>query len=437
MARVRYKRNPEKTKAMVVWVAMPRSRAAQCDIVRAIAHRQRSVKLGVRNVACRYSMLSNPPLSLYIHIPWCLRKCPYCDFNSHGQPTALPEADYVTALLADLDRELARVPGRPIETVFIGGGTPSLFSPEAIDRLLNGLGDRATFSADAEITLEANPGTVEVTRFKGFRAAGVNRLSIGIQSFDDAMLQALGRVHDSGDALRAVHTAREAGFDNLNLDLMFGLPNQGVEAALSDVSTAVALAPDHLSWYQLTLEPGTAFFKQPPVLPDDDITWQVQQHCQQALGAAGYRQYEVSAYARDGFRCRHNLNYWTFGDYLGIGAGAHGKFTDARTGRLTRTAKVKSPDAYLGVRPSAEPFESLDEISRDDLPLEFLMNQLRLRHGFSEADFPTRTGLPIGALEPALSACVRDGLLERSDGVIRCSDQGWHFLVDVLGRFVH
>ena len=382
-------------------------------------------------------MLSNPPLSLYIHIPWCLRKCPYCDFNSHGRPAALPEADYVTALLSDLDRELERVAERTIETVFIGGGTPSLFEPAAIDRLLRGIDARATLAGTAEITLEANPGTFEMDKFKGFRAAGINRLSIGIQSFDDRMLHALGRVHDGGEALRAVDVARAAGFDNLNLDLMFSLPDQDVDAALADVTTAIDLGPEHISWYQLTLEPGTAFFKQPPVLPDDDTAWQIQQQCQEALAFSGYRQYEVSAYARDGRQCRHNLNYWTFGDYLGIGAGAHGKITDGAGDRLLRTSKVRSPDVYLGLRVGMEPVTLEHEIGHDERPLEFLMNALRVRDGFSESDFPRRTGLPLSALEPSLSGCLGDGLLERDGGAIRCSERGWLFLTDVLGRFVH
>jgi oxygen-independent coproporphyrinogen-3 oxidase len=382
-------------------------------------------------------MLSNPPLSLYIHIPWCLRKCPYCDFNSHGRPAALPEADYVTALLSDLDRELAHAAGRTIETVFIGGGTPSLFEPASIDRLLRGVAERAPLSDTAEITLEANPGTFEMDKFKGFRAAGVNRLSIGIQSFDDRMLHALGRVHDGNEALRAVDVARAAGFDNLNLDLMFSLPNQDVDAALADVTTAIELAPEHISWYQLTLEPGTAFFKQPPVLPDDDTAWQIQQQCQQELADGGYHQYEISAYARDGRQCRHNLNYWTFGDYLGIGAGAHGKITDSASDRLLRTSKVRSPDAYLGLRTGSEPDASEHEIARDERPLEFLMNHLRVRAGFPESAFPQRTGLPLSALEPTLSDCLGESLLERDRGVIRCSERGWLFLTDVLGRFVH
>ena len=382
-------------------------------------------------------MLRTPPLSLYIHIPWCLRKCPYCDFNSHGRPTQLPEADYVTALLSDLDRELEPVGGRSIETIFIGGGTPSLFTPDSIGRLLLGINGRANVCGKAEITLEANPGTVEAEKFKGFRAAGVNRLSIGIQSFDDRLLQALGRVHDGAEARRAVSIARAAGFDNLNLDLMYALPNQSVAAALGDLATAIALTPDHLSWYQLTLEPGTAFFKQPPNLPDEHTAWEIQERGQATLHQAGYHRYEISAYAREGRQCRHNLNYWAFGDYLGIGAGAHGKITDSANGHIVRTAKVRSPDAYLGVRNSAAPAVARHEIPTDERPLEFLMNHLRVRDGFSEADFTARTGLPLSALEPGLSGCLGEGLLERDQGAIRCSVRGWDFLTDVLGRFVN
>jgi len=381
-------------------------------------------------------MLRNPPLSLYVHLPWCARKCPYCDFNSYAAPGPVPEDDYIEALFADLDRELKRVGERRFETVFIGGGTPSLFRPEGIARLLRGVRRRASLAPDAEITLEANPGTVDTTRLKGFLNAGINRLSIGVQSFNDSMLRSLGRIHDGQEALRAVQLAREAGFTNFNLDLMFGLPGQGIEEALSDVQTAMALSPSHISFYHLTLEPNTIFYKHPPAVPDEESVWRAQERCQQALRAGGYLQYEVSAYARSGFQCRHNLNYWRFGDYVGIGAGAHGKITDADNDRLIRTAKVRRPEAYFeSLRITAETGGG-EVIARKDRPLEFLMNHLRLREGFPESAFPTRTGVPLDVLETTLSDCVRDGLLTRTDGVIRCSDRGWNFLDDVLSRFL-
>ncbi|MFO1417807.1 MAG: radical SAM family heme chaperone HemW [Methylotetracoccus sp.] len=379
-----------------------------------------------------------PPaaLSLYVHIPWCVRKCPYCDFNSHASTDALPEDDYIEALLLDLDHELLRAPERRIDTIFIGGGTPSLFGADAITRLLDGIAERARLASDVEVTLEANPGTVEASRFRGYRSAGVNRLSIGVQSFDDGMLARLGRIHDGRSAAAAVDTARSSGFDEINIDLMFGLPGQSVEGALADVETALGLGPSHLSLYQLTLEANTLFGKFPPPLPEPDILWRAQLACQSALAAAGFRQYEVSAYAQAGHECRHNLNYWRFGDYLGIGAGAHGKITDQETGALVRTAKLRRPDAYVAaVRDAPGPLPGTI-VDDDDKPLEFLMNHLRLRDGFAAAAFTAGTGLPLTALEPALADCIRDGLLSDSGAVVRCTDHGWNFLEDVLGRFV-
>ncbi len=381
-------------------------------------------------------MLRTPPLSLYIHIPWCVRKCPYCDFNSYAARGGLPESEYVAALLSDLDRELEELGQRQIETVFIGGGTPSLFSPEAIDELLQGITRRTRLAPEAEITLEANPGTVDAARFRGIRAAGVNRLSIGVQSFDDALLHAIGRIHSGAEAVQAIAGAREAGFDNLNLDLMFGLPGQDSRQALADVETAIGLAPTHISFYHLTLEPNTAFYKQPPVLPDEDAVSLGQQGCQQVLAAAGYSQYEISAYARPGYACRHNLNYWRHGDYLGIGAGAHGKITDAANHRVIRTSKVKKPESYLSWVPRSPGFREEQVVAAEDRPLEFLMNQLRLREGFREAAFAECTGLAIDVLESRLSVCIRQGLLTRDGGHIRCTARGWNFLDDILQRFV-
>jgi putative oxygen-independent coproporphyrinogen III oxidase len=375
------------------------------------------------------------PLSLYIHVPWCVRKCPYCDFNSHAAESTLPERDYVAALLADLDGEAAAVRGRTVETIFIGGGTPSLFSPEAIAALLAGVRVRVAVAGDAEITLEANPGTAESGKFLGFRAAGVNRLSIGVQSFESAHLSRLGRIHGREEALKAADMAQAAGFRNFNLDLMFGLPDQTPAQALADVRTAIGLEPAHISFYQLTLEPNTVFHKYPPRLPEDDRIWAMQQDCQALLAERGYLQYEVSAYAREGFRCRHNLNYWRFGDYLGIGAGAHGKLTDA-AGTVTRTFKIKHPRHYLEARGRPERQGGREVVTVADLPFEFLMNHLRLREGFAEPAFAERTGLPLETLEPELSECLADGWLERREGRIRCTATGFDFLDNVLQRFL-
>jgi len=377
-------------------------------------------------------MLKPPPLGLYIHVPWCVRKCPYCDFNSHRFEGSLPEHDYIATLLQDLSRDARRVPGRTVESVFIGGGTPSLLSPEAIGLLLDGVRSRITLSSEAEITLEANPGTAESAKFKGFREAGVNRLSIGVQSFDDAKLTALGRIHDGRTAVEAASMAREAGFGNFNLDLMFGLPDQTVAEVERDVETAIALGPTHVSFYQLTLEPNTLFHRFPPSLPEDDDIWDIQRAGQALLAEHGYCQYEVSAYARDGFRCRHNLNYWRFGDYLGIGAGAHGKLTDPASGRVTRLWKTRHPAQYLETLGLGG--EHL--VDPDNLPFEFLMNRLRLRDGFELGSFTEGTGLEACALEPALSECLSERLLERTGSLIRCTDTGWNFLDDVLQRFL-
>ena len=381
-------------------------------------------------------MAPNLPLSLYIHIPWCVRKCPYCDFNSHRAEAGLPENEYISALLRDMEGQLGWVPGREIETIFIGGGTPSLFSAGAIHALLQGVRDRLPLASAAEITLEANPGTAESDKFRGFRQAGVNRLSIGIQSFQPEQLKALGRIHGREEALRAAQMAREAGFDNFNLDLMFGLPQQTPEQALADLQTAIDLNPTHLSLYQLTLEPNTVFHKYPPALPEDESIWAIQQAAQARLAEQGFQQYEVSAYARSGWPCRHNLNYWQFGDYLGIGAGAHGKITDMQTGTFTRTTRIKHPQHYLQASGDPARQGACEVIPREALRFEFLMNALRLRQGFDVRLFTARTGLSINALEPELSACLEDGLLERDGQKIRCSAHGFNFLDSVLQRFL-
>ena len=378
-----------------------------------------------------------PPLALYIHIPWCIRKCPYCDFNSHRAGADLPETDYVAVLLRDLDTELSGVEGRTVDTLFIGGGTPSLMAAETIDALLAGVRARIPVSADAEITLEANPGAADQARFEGYRQAGVNRLSIGIQSFDDAMLQRLGRVHDRPAALAAVAAARAAGFSNLNLDLMFGLPGQTLAGAMEDMTTALQLEPTHLSFYQLTLEPNTAFYKYPPALPDPDAAWAIQQQGQTLLAGAGFRQYEVSAWCRDDALCRHNLNYWQFGDYIGIGAGAHGKITFVDDGfRVIRTARIKHPDHYLAKTPGSPASGTRLPVPAAELPFEFLMNAWRLREGFDCTLFEARTGQPLASVESRLDGCIRAGLIEHHGDNLRCTAHGFNFLDTVLQRFL-
>ena len=375
-----------------------------------------------------------PPLSLYVHLPWCVRKCPYCDFNSHAAHGEIPEQAYVDALLRDLEHELPQVEGRTIQTIFLGGGTPSLFLPESIAHLLAGIRARVSLAPDAEITLEANPGTVDLGRFKGFRAAGINRLSIGIQSFDDEKLKALGRIHGRAEALRAAQAARAAGFDNLNLDLMFGLPGQTLEQALADVRAAIEQQPTHLSVYQLTIEPNTLFHAKPPMLPDDDAIWDMQQAILAELAAAGFKQYEVSAYARPGFECRHNLNYWQFGDYLGIGAGTHGKLT--HDGAITRTWKLKRPEDYLDKAGTTMTIGGTQTLTPDDAAFEFMLNALRLTGGFPAALFAERAGLPFSIIEPALRQAEAKGFIVRNVDTIRPTATGRRLLNDVLILFL-
>ncbi|MGZ4958502.1 MAG: radical SAM family heme chaperone HemW [Methylomonas sp.] len=375
-----------------------------------------------------------PPLSLYIHFPWCIQKCPYCDFNSHAVKAGIPEDAYVDALLADLQADLSLLAmPRTVNSIFMGGGTPSLFSPAALERLLGGIRELLPLKEDCEITLEANPGTFESTKFVAFRRLGINRLSIGIQSFNDRHLQKLGRVHSSAEAIRAVEIAQNAGFDNLNLDLMFGLPEQTEAEAFSDIKTALSLNPTHISFYQLTLEPNTFFYKFPPKLPEDDAIFAAQKTCQNLLAEHGYQQYEISAYAKAGFQCRHNRNYWQFGDYLGLGAGAHGKISRTLPHEIIRTAKSKSPEQYL-----KHPTKSNREaIPVGQLPLEFVMNQLRLKDGFRLDEYQSFTGLNPHSLEPALTQCLEQGLLLKRQERIFCSDKGWDFLDVVLEKFIH
>ncbi|MXS21071.1 radical SAM family heme chaperone HemW [Pseudomonas oryzihabitans] len=374
-----------------------------------------------------------PPLALYVHIPWCVRKCPYCDFNSHAAGPTLPETEYVDALLADLDQDLIHVHGRPLTSIFFGGGTPSLFSAEALGRLLDGVARRLSLAPDIEITLEANPGTFEQAKFVAYRGLGINRLSIGIQSFQDAKLKALGRIHGRDEAIRAADRARAAGFDNFNLDLMHGLPEQSVADALGDLDQAIALAPTHLSWYQLTMEPNTVFWSQPPELPEDDTLWDIQEAGQARLAAAGYQQYETSAYAQPGRQARHNLNYWGFGDFLGIGAGAHAKLS-APDGTLLRTWKTRLPKDYLD---PAKAFQAgAKALAPADLPFDFMMNALRLVDGVPAAWYPQRTGQSLDSLAPALTAARQAGLLAEDAQRLRPTARGQLFLNDLLQSFL-
>lgn len=377
-----------------------------------------------------------PPLALYVHVPWCLRKCPYCDFNSHAVREGVPEAAYVDVLLQDLDQELARPPDpTPFVSVFIGGGTPSLLSGEAIGRLLAGIRARAPLVADAEITLEANPGTAEARRFSAYRAAGVNRLSLGVQSLSADQLRRLGRVHGAAEAREAVQLARTAGFDNINLDLMYGLPGQDLKQAGEDLEQVLALEPAHLSYYQLTREPNTAFFADPPPLPDDDLTADMQQQGIGLLAEAGFAQYEISAYARARRRCRHNLNYWTFGDYLGIGAGAHGKRSDLGHGTVARGAKRRHPTAYLAPHNRTQLAGNRALVSEQDLPLEFAMNALRLRQGFEQALFERHTGLALARIAEPIAEATAAGLLTKDRTRITPTEQGRLFLDDLVALF--
>ncbi|WP_313055801.1 radical SAM family heme chaperone HemW [Pseudomonas lopnurensis] len=380
--------------------------------------------------ACRFEL---PPLAAYIHIPWCVRKCPYCDFNSHTAGPELPEDAYVAALLADLRADLEHVQGRRLSSIFFGGGTPSLFSAKALAAIVDGLERLVGFAGDIEITLEANPGTFEQAKFRDYRQLGINRLSIGVQSFQADKLEALGRIHDGDEAIRAADMARAAGFDNFNLDLMHGLPNQSLDDALSDLRIAIAQQPAHLSWYQLTLEPNTVFWSQPPQLPEDDTLWDIQEAGQALLAEQGYRQYETSAYAQPGRQARHNLNYWTFGDFLGIGAGAHAKLSQA-DGRILRSWKTRLPKDYLDPAKAFRAGEK--QLQADELPFEFLMNVLRLTDGVPALLFTQRTGLPLSALASARREAETRGLLLADPQRLVATPKGQLFLNDLLQRFL-
>ena len=380
---------------------------------------------------------SGVPLALYVHLPWCVRKCPYCDFNSHAlDPAQIPDVAYVDALLRDLAFSAADTGGREIGSVFLGGGTPSLFSAESITRLIDGIAARTPLAADAEITLEANPGTVEARRFGAYREAGVNRLSIGVQSFSDDALRGLGRIHGAAEARAAIHIAHGAGFRNVNLDIMYGLPAQTPEQAMFDLEEAVAAAPTHLSWYQLTLEPNTVFHAAPPQLPDADVTWEMQCMGEALLEEAGFAQYEVSAYAREEGRCRHNLNYWTFGDYLGIGAGAHAKISDMNVGAIRRERRHALPLRYMELAGTQAGVAETRVPDLQEIIFEFLLNACRLRQGFTTALFSARTGLAADLLEDRLAPACAHGYIEYGGGDVRVTAHGRRFLNDLLEMFL-
>ncbi len=378
-------------------------------------------------------MSSLPPLSLYIHVPWCVRKCPYCDFNSHTSPQSLPEKAYVAALIADLQADLAWVQGRKIGSVFIGGGTPSLFSGQTYQDLFTQLRQYLDFSSDCEVTLEANPATVEHDNFEGYLAAGINRLSLGVQSFNPTHLQTLGRIHSQQDAFNAIQLAKTAGFSNFNLDLMHGLPQQDLSQALEDIDCALSFHPTHLSWYQLTIEPNTAFYRQPPALPDDDILWAIQEAGQQKLAQAGFQQYEVSAYSQQR-PSKHNLNYWQFGDYLAIGAGAHGKVTTPEG--IFRYRKTRLPKDYLAAAPQQQARLGLEKIVTEDLYFEFMMNALRLKNGVPIDYFQQRTGLAWSDLLTQIQPAINKQWLTLDTQHIKCTDLGFNYLNDVLSLFL-
>ncbi len=375
--------------------------------------------------------MSLPPLGLYIHLPWCERKCPYCDFNSH-QSDEIPESKYIVALLADLQQDAALANGRSIQTLFIGGGTPSLFSPEGIDTLLRGIGELLPLSKDLEATMEANPGSAETDKFRDYRQAGINRLSLGIQSFNDACLQSLGRIHNCTQAKAAISAAQAAGFNSINIDLMHGLPGQSIDSAINDLKTAIYLRPEHLSWYQLTIEPNTVFYKRPPTLPLEDELADIQSAGETLLSDAGYGQYEVSAYSQPGFQCRHNLNYWSFGDYLAIGAGAHGKITGPN-GEINRYSKTRMPEDYLAAKTNRTADSRTLDV--DEVAGEFMLNALRLNRGFTVTEFEAATGIAFSTVNSVTQSLTERGLLEHSAGRIHTAALGRRFLDNVVAEY--
>ncbi|ENY8012434.1 radical SAM family heme chaperone HemW [Vibrio fluvialis] len=386
-------------------------------------------------------MLTPPALSLYVHIPWCVQKCPYCDFNSHALKADIPEEEYIDALLEDLDTDIERyqLAGDPrlLHSIFIGGGTPSLISADGIGRLLRGIEARIAFKPDIEITMEANPGTIEAERFVGYRHVGVTRISIGVQSFEPEKLTRLGRIHGRDEAVNAAKLAHQIGLNSFNLDLMHGLPDQTLDQALADLDRAIELTPPHLSWYQLTIEPNTMFYFKPPTLPDDDALWDIFDLGHQKLTEAGYVQYEISGYSKPGYQCQHNLNYWRFGDYLGIGCGSHGKLSFA-DGRIVRTTKVKHPRGYLAAYQNlAKPYLDSEQLVEDvDRPFEFFMNRFRLIEPCPKADFSATTGLPISVIQPTLDWAIEQGYLSENDTHWQITEKGKLFLNDLLAAFM-
>lgn len=378
--------------------------------------------------------LQLPPLALYIHIPWCIQKCPYCDFNSHAVKKGIPEQEYIAHLLADLQQDLSLVHGRTISSIFIGGGTPSVFSAAGIGQILTGVKQRIACTPDMEVTMEANPGTVEAERFAGYVAAGVTRFSIGVQSFQSAQLTALGRIHDSDEAIAAAKLAKALPLNSFNLDLMHGLPQQDVTGALADLQQAIDLAPPHLSWYQLTIEPNTAFASRPPVLPPDDTLWDIQQQGLALLQQHGYQQYEISAYAKAGQQCQHNLNYWRYGDYLGIGCGAHGKITLPSRNSILRTVKIKHPKGYMDI--SRGYMDSRQQVEPEDRPFEFFMNRFRLLEPCPISDFTALTGLPLSTISAAIDEAERKQLITVTASHWQITDKGARYLNDLLTLFI-
>ncbi|MBK0089640.1 MULTISPECIES: radical SAM family heme chaperone HemW [Erwiniaceae] len=372
-----------------------------------------------------------PPLSLYIHIPWCVQKCPYCDFNSHALKGEVPHIEYVQHLLSDLEQDLPLTAGREVRTIFIGGGTPSLLSSNAMQMLMDGVRARLPLAADAEVTMEANPGTVEADRFSGYQKAGINRISIGVQSFSPQKLERLGRIHGPDEAVRAAHLAAGLGLRSFNLDLMHGLPDQSLEEALDDLRQAIALNPPHLSWYQLTIEPNTMFSSRPPVLPDDDALWDIYEQGHELLSAAGYQQYETSAYAKPGYRCEHNLNYWRFGDYLGIGCGAHGKLTQP-DGRIVRTVKTRHPRGFM----QGKYLDKQHNVENDDKPFEFFMNRFRLLEAAPRADFSRYTGLDEQVIRAQMDEAIKAGYVVETTEQWQITEKGKLFLNSLLELFM-
>lgn len=378
--------------------------------------------------------MNNLPLALYVHLPWCVRKCPYCDFNSHEiKDGSFPEREYVDAVVRDLKFSAGQFRGRKLESVFLGGGTPSLMSAQGIGAILEAVDDVSGLCAGTEITLEANPGAADSRRFAGYRDLGVNRLSVGAQSFDDARLAAIGRIHDAGEARAAVAAAAGAGFTDINIDLMYGLPGQTAQGALADLAAAASLEPAHISWYQLTIEPNTVFHAKPPPLPGDDLTWDMQTRGEDYLAGQGYRQYEVSAWSRPGSECRHNLNYWEFGDYLGVGAGAHGKISN---GAVTRQSRLRVPQGYMRAAGSDAAIAAQRTLDEQDLILEFMLNALRLKNGAPLSRFSARTGLAPARVQAQVDAARADGLLEREPGLLKATQKGARYLNDLLQYFM-